>query len=219
VETIPISIATALVRAQRAAKPVAKTSENSFHRYAYASAESLITEARAALGEACLAVIPHGETISPGRGEADPDTLWSSYALCHEDGSSWVCPSIPTPIIPEKARPEDKAVATARTYALGYFLRGLLLLPRVAKGEEVDTRNDAEHTPAKVVRRERAVAAGVGAPMKELLRGAMVAAGLKGADLPALLLERGVSLAGMSDEDARWLLDKIEGMARAGGAP
>jgi lysozyme len=47
-------------------------------------------------------------------------------------------------------RPLDKAVATAMTYNLGYFLRGLLLLPRVEEGTDVDQRDDRTHEPKQV---------------------------------------------------------------------
>ena len=54
-----------------------------------------------------------------------------------------------TPIIPDKGRPMDKAVATARTYALGYMLRDLLLLPRVEPSADVDARDDRGHEPKR----------------------------------------------------------------------
>src|SRR5258707_6928030 len=50
-----------------------------------------------------------------------------------------------TPIVEDKSRPMDKAVATALTYNLGYTLRGLLLLPRVE--DEVDQRDDRKYEP------------------------------------------------------------------------
>lgn len=46
--------------------------------------------------------------------------------------------------MPEKGRPLDKAFATALTTALKYWLRDLLLLPRVVADDDMDTRDDRE---------------------------------------------------------------------------
>ena len=43
------------------------------------------------------------------------------------------------PIIPEKGRPWDKAHAGALTSSLAYFLRDLLLMPRVEEGTDMDS--------------------------------------------------------------------------------
>jgi len=47
-------------------------------------------------------------------------------------------------------------MATALTYNLGYFLRGLLLLPRVEEGHEVDQRNDQPEQKQELVKRPAA---------------------------------------------------------------
>lgn len=133
-----VKLQDALIRAQKTAKEVAKSSENSYHRYAYASAESIIAEARDALGQHGLAVTASW-TVVDGRVNVQ-------YILMHEDGARESFFAT-TPIVPEKGRPVDKAEATALTYNMGYFLRGLLLLPRVEKGAEVDARDDRNHDP------------------------------------------------------------------------
>lgn len=143
----------ALVRAQQAAQAVEKDSRNDFHRYAYASAEDMIAEGRRALSSAGLALFPLVQDVLHG-GEASEDALTSEYLLIHESGESVSLKTI-TPIIPEKGRPADKAVATAKTYDLGYTLRGLLLLPRVEKGAQSDERDDTNHVPKKVSAVER----------------------------------------------------------------
>jgi len=68
------------------------------------------------------------------------------YTVAHKDGGAFEC-ATSTPAIEEKGRPRDKAVATALTYSLGYFLRGLLLLPRVDEATDVDRRDDTKHDP------------------------------------------------------------------------
>ena len=132
----------ALVEAQKIAKSVGKDKSNSFHRYKYASAEAMIEEARGALTEAGLAFRCVGAIASTPDGK--PPMLLVCYKLSHISGEHEIIES-ETPIIEEKGRPFDKAVATAKTYDLGYTLRGLLLLPRVE--EEVDERDDRRYEP------------------------------------------------------------------------
>lgn len=132
----------ALVQAQKIARAVGKDKSNSFHRYKYASAEAMIEEARGALAESGLAFRCIDSLVLLG----EIPLLRLTYSLSHISGESEAITST-TPIIEEKGRPLDKAVATAKTYDLGYTLRGLLLLPRVE--EEVDQRDDTKHEPVK----------------------------------------------------------------------
>lgn len=134
-----INLFKALIKAQSIAGSVEKTSKNDFHKYRYASAEAIIVEARAALVEAGLALVCVGWWHKE-------DRLLVEYELLHESGEtkSFNCSS---PIVVEKGRPQDKAEAAALTYNLGYFLRGLLLLPRVDERDEVDQRDDRNHDP------------------------------------------------------------------------
>lgn len=142
----PVSrLAGALVRAQQRAEAVEKDATNAFHRYKYASAEAIIAEARAALAAEGLAVFTASVDADPaqrdhvwqGEGNAawiiTPRRIRVVYLLLHESGESMEFVSS-TPVIPEKGRPEDKAEFGARTENLGYALRDLLLLPRVADG-------------------------------------------------------------------------------------
>lgn len=159
---MPPSIAKGLVKAMAAAKAVAKGAENKHHGYAYASAESVITEAREALAAGGISLLTESwdvvtrEVRYPSTDAdgvvtmtaEDEDHVVVYYLLVSAEGDSWR-PDRPvrTPILPEKGRPPDKALATALTYNLSYYLRALLLLARVAKDEEVDTRDDTAHQP------------------------------------------------------------------------
>lgn len=151
------SLYAALARAIGRAGAVEKTAENTFHRYKYASAEGLISEARGALAAEGLCVFPRwwklkphagleqrtgsdGKSLPPGY-FADVEVL---YIVAHADGAFMECEAI-TPVICEKGRPEDKALAGALTYSLGYFLRALLLLPRVDEENDVDQRDDSDY--------------------------------------------------------------------------
>lgn len=145
----------ALVEAQASMSGVKKASKNQHHNYTYASSEDVIRNARAALsahGFSVLAIeyrIEHDE--QPG---ATNDrersyvfgSLHATYRVSHAGGYSITCSS-ETPIIPGKGRPPDKAVATAKTYDLGYFLRTLLLIERVENDADPDTRNDHDFEP------------------------------------------------------------------------
>lgn len=143
----------ALAAAQKRAEAVEKDATNSFHKYRYASAEAIIAEARAALAEEGLAVMP----VSTDRDPAQPDHVWKGegadafidvprriravYLLLHESGEEREF-YFTTPVIPEKGRPEDKAEFGSRTENLGYALRDLLLLPRVQEGAESPSARD-----------------------------------------------------------------------------
>lgn len=129
----------ALVKAQGIAQAVEKGSKNTFHKYAYASAESMIAEAREALFEAGLALVTQHWFIREER-------MCVGYLLVHGSGQSMEFQAT-SAIVPDKGRPVDKAEATALTYNLGYFLRGLLLLPRVEAGSQPDERDDRSYDP------------------------------------------------------------------------
>ncbi len=141
----------ALARAIGRAGGVDKDAKNSFHGYKYASAEGLIAEAREALASEELAVFSSSwQVIDRERENAAALGYFADvaviYTVAHSSGAAMVC-NATTPVISEKGRPEDKAVATALTYNLGYFLRGLLLLPRVDADHDADQRDDRNYEP------------------------------------------------------------------------
>lgn len=134
----PSSLAAGLIRAQGAIERVAKSGQNQFHRYAYATAEDMVDEARGALNAGGLALFARRYSS-----ELRGDLLWLcvKYELVHEGGEKTELES-ETPVIPEKGRPEDKALAAAKTYDLAYLLRALLLIPRGEEDGGVDRRDD-----------------------------------------------------------------------------
>lgn len=161
-------MAGALLAAQRATRSVQKDSKNKHHDYQYASAEDVISHSRAVLGAAGLTLIAdeytvRGAVLLPRDKEAAPDTnparvesavLRCRYVLTHEGGSAWPITS-ETPIVPEKGRPADKAVASAKTYDLSYTLRALLLLPRGVDDDDPDARDDRPEADAMEQVKER----------------------------------------------------------------
>lgn len=139
----------ALVAAQKDLKGVHKDARNSFNGYDYASAESIYRECRDALlahglvvlpSDAEVCVIPATLTV-PLEKQMQAVTghalLRRQYLLTHESGEERTFKQ-DWPVVPEKGRPFDKAVASAATASLAYFLRDLLLLPRVEKGVDLD---------------------------------------------------------------------------------
>lgn len=146
----------ALAQAQATAGAVGKSARNEHHKYSYASSEAIIGEARDALSacglallcvDASLVSLCDVETVDQD-GVARRSTQWQAslaYLLVHSSGGSMPIVSS-TPVLPEKGRPLDKALATAKTYDLAYTLRSLLLLPRVdpreLAEEPVDQRRE-----------------------------------------------------------------------------
>lgn len=156
-------LAAALVAAQMESRGVTKDKKNDFHRYNYASTETLIIEAQGSLHSHGLALHPAnseivavaasgGAVIPPDKGQSFPLDLCTvlilrrRWRLTHtsgeaiEWGQDW-------PIVPERGRPLDKATAAADTASLGYTLRDLLLLARVEKGTDLD--DDSRDEPRR----------------------------------------------------------------------
>ncbi len=144
-------LAAALVKAQQNVKAALKTSENSFHKYKYASAEEVLIVGREALNENGLAMLPMAEdftTIQPIDDKCGGAValVKCKYVVVHESGASYEF-STDVPVVPERgkssgwSRPADKATFGARTEALGYALRDLLLIPR-QDAQDVSGRAD-----------------------------------------------------------------------------
>lgn len=132
------TLSAALVNAQIKITPVAKDATNQHHRYAYASAETMIDAARIALNISGLACTRLSYKIEPGQ----ICFLTSTFQLDHSSGEFRLFENLPWPIIEGAGRPFDKALAGALTTQLAYFLRDLLLIPKEDENE-IDRRNDA----------------------------------------------------------------------------
>jgi len=139
------TLASALLAAQKALPSVGKDAKNSFHHYAYVSAEAMIGACREALHGAGLTVRRAGWKFD---GSPEGGIVNSTFVLTHgptgesvSDEIAWIC-------VPEKGRPIDKAMAGALTSSLGYYLRDLLLVPREDESE-MDRRDDTKYEPRK----------------------------------------------------------------------
>lgn len=151
-------LAKALAAAVKACHSVQKDSQNSFHRYAYASADAIIAEAREALASAELALLPVEATLD-GTERDGPDRfeLRRTFLLVHSSGESAPL-HVRWPVVPDKGRPLDKATAAADTLSLSYLLRDLLLMPRVDPADDVSARDDRQQRqqPAKAKEKPKA---------------------------------------------------------------
>lgn len=127
-----------LLKAQQAIESVDKSSRNDYNSFNYTSAETMITDCRVALHKQGLLVTRNGWRII-NEPDATP-VVEAVYVLAHKDGHSVVC-ATQYPILAKKGMPEDKALNASLTTGLNYFLRDLLLVPRVEV--EVCSRPDA----------------------------------------------------------------------------
>jgi hypothetical protein len=186
-------VAEALLAAQRKLPSVGKDATVQYGKgYDYVSAEAMIAASRAALHSAGLSLIRTGFAWVDGT-EHRPPLVVCDYLLVHESGQSLSFARLPWPVIEQNGRPYDKAMAGALTTAMSYFLRDLLLVPKVDGQEEVDQRNDTAH---------EAGAMGVAAAVA--LRKRLKEAGIEQAELTAVMQSKGIQV----DEDmARWPRD------------
>lgn len=154
---IDAALAFALVNAQRIVKAALKGSTNSFHQYKYASAEEVLIVGREALNDNGLAMVPlteDFETIDPIDDKCGGAVakVKCTYLVIHESGAFYRF-STDVPVVPERgrssgwSRPADKATFGARTEAIGYALRDLLLIPRQDAPDVSSRRDDGRAGP------------------------------------------------------------------------
>lgn len=134
--------AKALHGAQQSARQVFKSKTATMGErggtYDYASTESIIIVAKEALANFGLSFMPTKGTMDLIGGSP---VVHTSYMVQHSGGhsveydGSW-------PIHATGARTIDKAMGSAKTMAVGYFLRDLLMLPR-------EDKDDMDHGSGK----------------------------------------------------------------------
>jgi len=134
----------ALLQAQRAIGSVSKDSTNEYQKFDYTSAEHMVEEAKVVLNNNGLIVYEkEQETKVEESGLILVNTV---FVVEHPESGESREMKRDLPSCPGKGRPEDKAVLGSGTTLLSYFLRGLLLIPRV--DEEVCARDDSKSNPA-----------------------------------------------------------------------
>lgn len=201
-------LAHALLEAQRAIQGVAKDARNEHHRFAYASADAMVGECRTALHSAGLVAYRPSWTLSEDLG-----VVTCQMALLHAESGEERVWQLSYPLVPDKGRPIDKALAGALSSSLGYWLRDLLLVPR-GLDHQVEARDDSQRKSvrraemteamrASIVERYRrkiaeapdaAALVALGGEIKASVTDAGAAAALRGP-----YLERQAELAGTDD--------------------
>lgn len=138
------NLAASLSTARDRCKPAEKDARNAYHNYTYASAEEIITVANAAMDKTGLALISVNDEMKQAPSGFVLDRTW---ILCHSSGEQVSLRTQGWPVIPDKGRPLDKALAAALTTSLAYRLRDLLQIPRVSPDDDIAGRDDRHHEP------------------------------------------------------------------------
>lgn len=134
------NLSKALSRARDQCKMASKDKVNTFHKYAYASADEVIQTAKDALEGTGLAIIPQSQELTViAAGNLSMYALNRTIFLSHSSGEYVPLSIKGWPVVPEKGRPLDKAFAVALTTSMSYLLRDLLQMPR---GESDDMNSD-----------------------------------------------------------------------------
>lgn len=143
------SLTAALLAAQVALPQVTKDATNNFMKFNYVSAEGMIAACRSILHEQGLLAQRTGWATLPPNGSAiDYGSIVSHMKLVHVPSGQEQLDEITWPIVPEKGRPMDKAIAAALTSSLSYWLRDLLMVPREEE-DGMNSRDDRGHTHEK----------------------------------------------------------------------
>lgn len=151
----PTTLAGALALAQQKCKPARKDGRNSHHGYRYATADAIIAEAKAALAETGLALIP--SEVALNRTESGLE-LFRRFTLVHVSGQSMPI-QCAWPVEVDRGRPLDKATAAAATTSLSYMLRDLLMIPRQMPEGDMDSRSDVKPAVSARAAKEQAAQA------------------------------------------------------------
>jgi hypothetical protein len=191
-----------LVAAQMAMARVTKDSRVAFgnQRYAYTSAEDMIGACREALLSAGLALVRTWDISHIAEHGA---FVVSDFVLCWNGGSHGIAVRVPFPIVSQGGKGDDKALATALTSSLGYFLRDLLLVPKeddaqqTVRAPEMDARDDRKIQP-----KQAAKSATLGLQSAASIASRCRDAGTTVDALAAAMRKAGVALD--SDNAAQW---------------
>jgi hypothetical protein len=150
------SLPGALLAAQRDIQHVRKDAHNEHHKFDYASADGIVSDARSILHKHGLVARVKGcgvETIASETGTSREGSFEKpralvrvEFELSHPDSSQAESVEHALIAIAERGRPIDKAILGVRTSLWAYYLRDLLMLPRF-DDKQVCDRDDREYDP------------------------------------------------------------------------
>lgn len=126
----------ALAKAQSEVSTVGKDGENKHGNYNYATAESMIREARKRLAANGLAFVASCHVCQPSKapsGDIGKRFIYAEvvteWRLVHVEGAC-IAGWTEMPALANTLTPPDKAIMAASTYSRGYILRDLLMIDR-----------------------------------------------------------------------------------------
>ena len=128
-----------------------KDGYNKRHEYSYTTTETLVRAGRDLLTGHGLCLLSSWRVTAIDLPKGDYGNQWVAgairitWTLAHTSGQ-YVVGTCDMPAIGSRARPPDKAVSAALTHALGYLIRGLLMLERVEDKHDVDRRGEPPAT-------------------------------------------------------------------------
>lgn len=194
------NIRLALLKAQKSIHNVEKDAKNAFHKYDYVSSEAMVSACRAALHGAGLTAERNEWTI-----DQDCKKVIMHFELAHGESGEARRYNAEWPIIEDKGRPFDKALAGALTTSLNYWLRDILLVAR-KDDEEVDRRDDRNHEPREEMESYKATPA-----QKRILGYIFKQAGVTSVeDCKKISAECiGLEMRQLSAAVAEWLRDRV----------
>lgn len=146
----------AILAAQRDIDAVTKGASNSHHNFKYAASDEVVSECRGVLHKAGLTVTRCGSTIRPGEfldkanknGAYKAPSAWIDvhFLIAHPESGESEVRTYAMYAEAENGQPLDKKILGAMTGAMGYFLVGLLLVPRFDENE-ISARDDSQYDP------------------------------------------------------------------------
>ena len=134
----------ALLEAQQMCESISMDKTNEFHNYDYTSTNYTIAVAKPVLN-ACGILVRVGETWPELLADGQLQSCAQMHVI-HPDSGDEISEACKLLACPGKGRPGDKAQLASKTTMLGYYLRDMLLIPRV--DEEVCARDDTKHEAA-----------------------------------------------------------------------
>ena len=152
----------ALFKAQLLINPIVQDAFNEYSKYHYVKGETIYIVASRALLKAGLIArrrswsidqnFLHQKIDDKGVLESEARMVRMVFQLSHPESGESEIDKVEFPAQVKKGTPLDKAVAAALTTSLAYWLRDLLLIPRV--DHEMDKRDDEPAEPGTLPREE-----------------------------------------------------------------
>lgn len=137
------SVMQALLKAQKSIGGVSKDKVNAHSHYKYTSTEHLVSVARRVLIENGLVVGRRNWSFEQNAADSELLKVRSTLFISHPESGEGFDETVEFPAIIRKGTSFDKAVCASLSTALAYWLRDILLLPRIDDSYSMDRRNES----------------------------------------------------------------------------